>query len=40
MKKDYVDEIISVIIPEGYLETKVDFETAINEIVKMNKAAE
>ena len=38
--KDYVDEIISVIIPEGYLETKVDFETAINEIAKMNKSAE
>lgn len=38
--KDYADEIISVIIPEGYLETKVDFETAINEIAKMNKAAE
>ena len=38
--KDYVDEIISVIIPEGYLETTVGFETAINEIVKMNKAAE
>ena len=38
--KDYVDVIISVIIPEGYLETKVDFETAINEIAKMNKSAE
>ncbi|MBQ9849820.1 MAG: hypothetical protein IJO36_03885 [Clostridia bacterium] len=38
--KLYMDEIISIIIPEGYLETTVPFEKAIAEIIKMNKATE
>lgn len=36
--KAYMDEIIDVIIPEGYLDTTVGFATAINEIAKMNEA--
>lgn len=38
--KLYMDEMISIIIPEGYLETTVPFEKAIAEIIKMNKATE
>lgn len=36
--KAYMDELIDVIIPDGYLDTTVDFTTALNEIVKMNEA--
>lgn len=38
--KVYMDEIIALIIPEGYLETTVPFEAAITEIIKMNEVAE
>ncbi len=38
--KDYFDEIIAIIIPKGYLETSIGFNTAINKILKMNRATE
>ena len=38
--KVYIDEMIALIIPEGYLETTVPFEATITEIIKMNEVAE
>ena len=38
--KIYMDELIDVMIPDGYLETTVKLEEAVSEILKMNKAIE
>lgn len=38
--KAYMDEMISIIMPEGYLETKVRFEDAVLQINSMNEAVE
>lgn len=38
--KVYMDELISFMIPEEYFGATVDFDIAVNEIIKMNNAAE
>ena len=38
--KTYMNELIDIVIPDGYLETKVSFEDAIDGIINMNKATE
>ena len=38
--KLYMDELIGIMIPDGYLDTTVNFEDAVTKILKMNKATE
>ena len=38
--KIYMDELIDIMIPDGYLETTVKLEEVVSEILKMNKAIE
>lgn len=38
--KAYMDKLIDIVIPDGYLGTKVSFEDAVNGVINMNKATE